>query len=175
MKTLSISLSLLPLVLALSACSSQESTFARQPIRAPQVTTPRKPVTSTPSGSVTQSFQNQKLDCYQVKPSCEYLYSSDPGDTDLHFEIADHQVAFEVKLEYAPDRETSNMEIRFTDKKSGGTEFKNYVFGDNVTVMGSIEDFNGSDGTIYSVVCSASHLETGASFKMNRPVSCAHQ
>jgi len=175
MKTLSISLSLLPLVLALSACSRQESTFARQPILIHQATTPTKSVTSTPPESVMRSFQKQKLDCYQVKPSCEYLYSSDPSDTDLHLKMADHQVAFEATLEYAPDRETSSMEIRFTDKKSGGTEFKNYVFGDNVTVMGSIEDFTGSDGTIYSIVCSGSHLETGASFKMNAPVSCTHQ
>jgi hypothetical protein len=178
-KTPPLSLRLLPLVLALSACAAQESTFARQPIRIPQATTPVTPskitVTSTPPESVTRTFQSQKLDCYQVKPTCEYLYSSDPGDTNLRFETADHQVAFEATLEYGADHETSDMEIRFSDKTSGSTEFKNYTFGDSITVMGSIENFSGSDGTVYSVVCSGSHLETGASFRMNRPVSCAHQ
>jgi hypothetical protein len=174
MKIFSLSSSLLSLVLVLSACSSQKPTFARQPILIHQATTPTKSVTSNPPESIMRSFQNQKLDCYQLKPTCEYLYSSDPSDADLHLEIGDQQVALEATLEYAPDHETSNMKIRFTDKTSGDTESKNYVFGDNVTVLGSIEDFKGSDGTVYSVICSGSHLETGASFKMNAPVSCTH-
>jgi hypothetical protein len=185
-KNLFLSVSFTALLVGMSGCNSSSNEPALVPLQSvnkTQSTSAKQPQNAnssspTPAPSVqVQNFQNQKIDCYEVKPTCRAMFSSEPGNENYNLNMAslDKEVNVSVTMNYITDHTTSTMQITLTDTQTGRTASQSYQIHDSEAVIGSVEDFKDKDGTLHTVLCTGAHVATGVDTIMNPPASCDGQ